>query len=116
MKHISWPVKLLIFVGALLIGVFDHTFGNWGASVVPASLGFFVPLLLMPSEFWNQERFRIAVSGLALLQVVLIIGIRAYVRRFGLVFMLPFGAVDCIFVIAVLLQVGSQPSTRHPER
>jgi len=61
----------------------------------------FVPMLLFRG-IWGMRRFWIALGFLALLQIPLVIAVRETVDRFRFPFLIGFGAVDCIVVIAVI--------------
>jgi hypothetical protein len=107
-RGISWPVRAILFLLAVLFGVFDHVMSGWAELAVLAGAALLVPVLLLQfRKFWNQRRFWIAVSVLALIQVALVVTIRPLIPQSRSLYTLEFGIVDVTFVIAVILLVCS---------
>jgi hypothetical protein len=108
-RGIGWPVTAILLFLAVLVGVFDHALGGWGEPVALAAAALVVPILLRQfRKFWNQSRFWITVSLLALIQVPLVIAVRLPMQQGGRFYSLEFVIVDVLFVGFVILFVCSR--------
>jgi hypothetical protein len=113
-RGLGWPVKSILFLLAAVGAFFDHASSRWGAAIVMATCALIAPVFLPQfRNFWNQSRFWIAVSFLALVQIPLVVAVRPFIERTGSFYMLAFGIVDGLFVISVIVLVCFRPSAEE---
>ena len=98
----GWQTKTLAFVaGGVIAALFvsnPRGYG-FGGAMVAAGAALVVPTIAY-RKFWGQYRFWIVFALLAAVQVPLVIAVRPLVEQFRFMFMLLFGAVDCVAVIS----------------
>jgi hypothetical protein len=83
--------------------------GGWGEPVAMAAAALVVPILLGQfRRLWNQSKFWITVSLLAIVQIPLVIAVRPWIDQHGRASALLFGVVDGLFVIVVIVLVCSK--------
>ena len=83
-------------------------YSRWG-SILMAAAAVVVPILQF-RKFWSQRRFWITVSILAVIQVPLVAAAQPLIERLRAVFLLEFGIIDGLVVIAVILLTCSRSS------
>jgi hypothetical protein len=99
-------VKAILILVASLAGFLDHAMGGWGKAITMASAAIVVPVLLLQyRRFWNQGRFWITVCLLTTVQVPIVFAVHPAIERAGTLYMLAFGTIDGLFVIAVIFFV-----------
>ena len=107
----GWPTKMAAAMAggfmALLSLSSPKGYGLWGA--ITASAGALLVPIVAFRGFWSMRRFWIVAGFLALLQIPLVIVVREMVEQHRFPIMLGFGAVDCVFVIAVIYRLCSEP-------
>jgi hypothetical protein len=77
----TWSIKGPLLVVALLLGFFDHSL-HWGGAAFAAGIAVVLPIIGF-REFWSEWRFWAALSALALLQLPLVLAVRAFVDKPG---------------------------------
>jgi hypothetical protein len=100
-------VKVVLFLLAVLVGMFNEVIGGWGEPAALAAAALFIPVFLL-RKLWKQRRFWITVSALAVIQVPVVIAVRPISERARSVYMLEFVIVDMMFVGIVILLVCSK--------
>jgi hypothetical protein len=90
-------------VGALFAALFAAKPGGygWGGAVLMAVAAVIVPTLQF-RVYWKKARFWATVALLAIVQVPLIVAAHQLVDRLRAAFLLVFGVVDGLCVIAVI--------------
>jgi hypothetical protein len=83
--------------------------GGWGEPSAMAAAAVVVPVLLRQfRRLWNQGKFWITVSLLAIIQIPLVIAVRPWIDRYGRISTLLFGIADGLFVIVMIVLVCSK--------
>ncbi|MGH9545371.1 MAG: hypothetical protein ACRD23_09165, partial [Terriglobales bacterium] len=99
----TWPIKGPLLFVALLLGFFDHSL-HWGGAAFAAGIAIVLPIIGF-REFWSEWRFWAALGALALLQVPLVLAVRAFVEKPGFPLLYALTVLDCIFVVLGLSYV-----------
>ena len=99
-RALSWPLKGLLMVLALLAGFFDQPLGGWGRAFVIAAAGIAVPALLF-RRFWSLSRFWLTAALAAAAQVPVIVAVTHLTTEPSSLYMLLSMLIDCLFVIAL---------------
>jgi hypothetical protein len=108
---LAWPVRVVLFSLALLVGFFNDATGAWGEAIAMSATALVVPVFLPQCrEFWSQRQFWIAITLLTVIQVPLVVAIHNFLGRTGALYTLAFGVADCVFVITVIFFVCSKSS------
>lgn len=102
-----------LHVLAIAIGILAYScsfwFGYaWGASIGAATASLIFPALIYYRKFGKRERFWMIVSLLSIVQIPLVIAVRPLVEQFRFVFILMFGAADCLFVAFAITRMCSE--------
>jgi hypothetical protein len=92
-----WSIKGPLLVVALLLGFFEHSL-HWGGAAFAAGIAVVVPIIGF-REFWSEWRFWAKLSALALLQLPLVLAVRAFVEKPGFPMLYALTIIDCMFVI-----------------
>jgi hypothetical protein len=100
-RGLSWPVKALLVLLALLAGFFEHALGGWVGSAAMAAVAVVVPILLF-RRFWSQTWFWITAVLLGAIQVPVVVAVRPVIERARSFYMLTFVMVDGLLVIAII--------------
>jgi hypothetical protein len=106
--RLGWDFKVVFFLVAGCLGLFEHALKGWGEAVVVAFAALIVPIYGC-REFWNQFRFWIASAFLAALQVPLAFATRSWLEQGSIRTMLPLAIVDGGFVLFVIFLVCQKP-------
>jgi hypothetical protein len=93
----TWSIKGPLLVVALLLGFFEHSL-HWGGAAFAAGIAVVLPIIGF-REFWSEWRFWAALSALALLQLPLVLAVRAFVEKPGFPLLYALTIIDCMFVI-----------------
>ena len=93
----TWPIKGPLLVVALLLGFFDHSL-HWADAAFAAGIAVVLPIIGF-REFWSERRFWAALSALTLLQLPLVLAVRAFVEKPGFPLLYALTILDCMFVI-----------------
>jgi len=99
----TWSIKGPLLVVALLLGFFDHSL-HWGGAPFAAGIAVVLPIIGF-REFWSDWRFWTALSALSLLQIPLVIALRALVEKPAVPLLYALTILDCMFVILCLSYV-----------
>ena len=92
-----WSIKGPLLVVALLLGFFEHSL-HWGGAAFAAGIAVVVPIIGF-REFWSEWRLWATLSALALLQLPLVLAVRAFVEKPGFPMLYALTIIDCMFVI-----------------
>lgn len=100
----GWRTKLVAFViGVIIAAIFagkPQGYG-WGGAILCGGAAVVVPALAY-QRLWGTRQFWVTLALLTALQVPVVIGVRPLIEQFRFMFILVFGSVDCMFVIAVI--------------
>ncbi len=110
----GWRTKALaLLIGGVIAALFDgrpHGYG-WGGAILSAGAALVVSAVAY-QKLWGRRQFWITLALLAAVQVPVVIAVRPLVEQFRFVFMLVFGAVDCMVVISVIYWACVRPHGR----
>ena len=101
-----WPIKGPLLVTMLLLGFFDHAL-HWGRAPIAAGLAMVLPIIGF-RDFWNEGKFWITVSILAVAQVPLVIAISSPMDRLKFPLMFMFGICDGLLVALAISWVCAE--------
>src|ERR1700720_3735151 len=93
----KWSIKGPLLVVALLLGFFDHSL-HWGGAAFAAGIAVVLPIIGF-REFWSEWRFWAALGALALLQLPLVLAVRAFMEKPAFPALYTLTILDCMFVI-----------------
>jgi hypothetical protein len=83
--------------------------GGWGEPSAMAAAAVVVPVLLRRfRRLWNQGKFWITVSLLAIIQIPLVTAGRPWIDRYSRISTLLCGIADGLFVIVMIVLVCSK--------
>jgi hypothetical protein len=104
-ERFPWPIRLIIFACAGLLGLLNHFLHDWGIPASVAAAAILVPLFGYRT-FWHRPWFWSTMLALSVLQVPLVIAARPLMDQFRFAFNLLFGLTDCLLVVIVVRWVA----------
>ena len=88
-------------VAVALLCVFSDYLGGWGLPIAMAGIGIAVPTLKY-QRYWKAVWFWSAITGLALLQIPLLLWARPWMESLGFGFNLLFVTADAVVVALIV--------------
>jgi hypothetical protein len=98
---LPWPAGLALGVAVALLCFFSDYLGGWGLPSAMAAIGIAVPTLKY-QRYWKSRCFWSVISGLALLQIPLLLWARPWMESLRFGFNLLFVMADAFLVVPMV--------------